>query len=94
MLTAALGRVAGAATTQKAMLLAGFDHAGQRAPYARLVGLIDGTNGRMVEHAQPAFFSGDMRSLSDAFAAMTSEKLVQRRDGAVVRQTVTYEWAR
>ncbi len=95
MLTAALGRVAGASTTQKTMLLAGFDHANQRAPYARLTSLIDGTNGgnssRMVEHG-PAFFSGDMRSLSDAFAAMSSEKFVERRDGPVVRQTVTYEW--
>jgi hypothetical protein len=98
MLTAALARVGAGTTPQIATKLAGFNHTAQRAPFARLVGLIDGTNGgtnaRRIENAQPAFFSGNMRSLSDAFAAVEGERFVERRDGAVVRQTVTYEWAR
>ena len=75
--------------------LAGFDHTSQRAPYTRLTSLIDGTNQRSSDpanHAQPAFFSDDMRSLSDSFAALESESFEERRDGPVLRQSVTYLW--
>ena len=79
-----------------ATLIAGFDHASQRASYARLTSLIDGTNqariGTDQNHAQPAFFSGNLRSLSDTFGALTSEHLTERPDGPVLRQTVTYQW--
>jgi hypothetical protein len=39
-----------------------------------------------------AFFSGDLAGLSRTFAAMQNERVVERRDGPVVRQTVTYVW--
>jgi hypothetical protein len=88
------GRPAPAA--QPATLIAGFDHATQRAPYARLTTLIDGTNQARVgdnqNHTQPAFFSGNLRSLSDAFATLASERLTERRDGSTLRQTITYDW--
>jgi len=42
----------------------------------------------------PAFFSGNLAGLSGTFAAMQSERVVERRDGAVTRQTVTYAWRR
>jgi hypothetical protein len=83
-----------------AMLIAGFDHASQRAPYARLTSLVDATNNRPA-HPQagfadasntPAFFSGNIRSLSDSFAPLESERLVQRTVDANLRQTVTYTW--
>ena len=80
--------------------LAGFDHASQRAPYTRLTGLIDGTNEPRStrtpsrEGNPPAFFSSNLRSLSDSFAALTSERITERRDGALVRQTVLYQWQR
>lgn len=79
-----------------AILIAGFDHASQRAPYARLTSLIDGTNeariGSNQNHVQPPFFSGDMRSLSDTFAAVASERLNERLEGQTLRQTVIYQW--
>jgi len=85
-----------APTTQPAALIAGFDHASQRTPYARLTTLIDGTNqsriGSNQNHVQPAFFSGNLRSLSDSFAAIASERLIERLDGTTLRQTVTYQW--
>jgi hypothetical protein len=81
----------GAAATR----MAGFDHTSQRAPYARLTSLIDGTNqapaaGEKPE--QPAYFSQNLRSLSDAFSAMASERFVERREGSNLHQTVTYQW--
>ncbi len=100
-----------APATSPATLIAGFDHTSQRAPYARLTALIDGTNhpplrtvptattdsnAPLPDPAQttsiPTFFSQDMRSLSDTFAALQSERLVQRTQGGNLRQTVTYQW--
>ena len=78
-------------------VIAGFDHASQRAPYARLTSLIDATNSAPAgadTPAAPAYFSGNLRSLSDAFASLRSERLVERRDNLTVRQTVTYQWQR
>ncbi len=86
-----------------ATLLAGFDHASQRAPYARLTSLIDGTNQPPAPStakpspdtpATPAYFSQNLRSLSDSFGAMTSERFSERREGPLLRQTVTYRWQR
>jgi len=97
-------------------LIAGFDHTSQRAPFARLTTLVDGTNQPRREPVaeippaqgsgpfppppplpppppgQPAFFSGDMRSLSDSFATLASEHFVERREGPILRQTVLYQW--
>jgi hypothetical protein len=81
-----------------ATLLAGFDHTSQRAPFARLTSLIDGTNQRPPQnpanHTPPPFFSGDMRSLSDSFAALAGESFEEHRDGPIVRQSVLYQWQR
>jgi len=85
-----------APAAEPATLIAGFDHTSQRAPYARLTSLIDGTNqarvGANQDHVQPPFFSGNMRSLSDTFAAVASEHLTERVDGQTLRQTVSYQW--
>jgi hypothetical protein len=94
----------GEATPSDATSIAVFNHASQRAPYIRLTALIDGPQradgaaegpaasrpGRAT--AAPAFFSGNIRSLSDTFAALQSERVVERSAGANLRQTVTYTW--
>jgi hypothetical protein len=84
------------APSTPATQLAGFDHTSQRAPFARLTALIDGTNQAQAAqadaHVVPAYFSGNLKSLSDSFAALTREQFSERRDGAVLRQTVTYQW--
>ena len=91
-----------AASPIPATLIAGFDHTAQRPPYARLTSLIDGTNKVAAVDAPPdpaappAFFSGNMRSLSDAFAALQSERMTERHadsaSGPILRQTVVYQW--
>ncbi len=85
-----------ATAAQSATLIAGFDHASQRAPFARLTSLIDGTNqariGANQNHVQPPFFSGNMKALSDTFAAVASEHFNERLDGQTLRQTVPYQW--
>jgi hypothetical protein len=42
---------------------------------------------------QPQFFSGNMASLSNTLAAVSSEKIEVREDGGKVRQSVIYEWS-
>jgi hypothetical protein len=84
-----------ASDRRPATIIAGFDHTTQRAPFARLTSLIDGTNHAPAAtdaHVEPAYFSGNLRSLSEAFAALGSERFEERRDGATVRQTVAYQW--
>jgi hypothetical protein len=82
----------------QARLVAGFDHAASSAPFARVSGLIDRTGPPAQSSpspgTQPAFFSGNVLTLSQTFAAMKSEHVIERRDGPVMRQTVTYAWAR
>lgn len=82
-----------------ATLLAGFDHTSQRAPYARLTSLVDGTNqprttAKPAPDATPAYFSQTLRSLSDSFATLASEHFAEHREGPILRQTVTYQWQR
>ena len=83
--------------------IAGFDHASQRAPYARLTSLIDGNNqtsGQPDAGAgdTPAYFSRNLKSLSDSFAALASEHFIERTAdtpaGPALHQTVTYQWRR
>jgi hypothetical protein len=98
------GALANSETPQaQATLIAGFDLPQERNSFARWSGLVDRTNGTTVNGAsvsaessgaQPSFFSQDMRGLGDVFAALESERVVERRDGAVTRQTVTYAWHR
>jgi len=95
----------GAASTAdaSATMIAVFSHASQRAPYARLTSLVDATNGGNSGSARdpaqgadvgaaPTFFSSNIRSLSDAFASLVSEQVVERSVDSNLRQTVTYVW--
>ena len=81
---------------QPASLLAGFDHAHERANFVNFARLVDrpnvstATSTGMVR--QPQFFSGNMASLSSTLSAVSSERIEVRGDGGTVRQTVTYQW--
>lgn len=94
-------------TSTPASLIAVFNHSSQRAPYLRLTSLIDGTNnqprhprnsaqispdGGTEVISTPAFFSGNLGSLSDALANLQSERVVERIVDSNLRQTVTYVW--
>ena len=74
-----------------ATVITGFDHTAQRPPFLRLAALIDGTN--VTKPDPPAFFSGNLGSLSEAFQTLQSERFTQFPEGSIVRQTVTYTFA-
>ena len=80
-----------------AVLIAGFNHSRERANFARFSGVVDRPNLAQSNvpgmARQPQFFSGNMASLSDTLAGVSSENIRVRVDGAKVLQTVTYEWS-
>jgi hypothetical protein len=86
------------ATSQPATLIAGFRHTQERAGFAQLTAALAYTNvstspGATPNPTQaPDFFSGSIGSLSDAFRALATERLVERRDGPLTHQTVVYTW--
>ncbi len=105
MMEAMLLRLAaGPPSPLRARLVGGFNHQDAAAPFARLSALIDkaDTNSAATMQASspdsssdgktPSYFAGDLAGLSRAFAAMRSEQVIERRDGPVIRQTVTYVW--
>lgn len=82
-----------------AVYAAGFNHARESANFVRLSSMIDRANMRGSSDAAPgaqgqppAFFSGNIASLSRVFGDMASETIVVRNTGQMVLQTVTYRW--
>jgi hypothetical protein len=82
--------------SKPASLIAGFNHARERENFSRFSELVDGPNRPDATYPgisrQPQFFSGNMASLSATLSAVAKEKIVSRKDGNRVLQTVTYEW--
>jgi hypothetical protein len=81
---------------EPAVYTAAFNHGKEAAPYFSITKLIDRANQRgassgerVAAAEQPAFFSGNIASLSQTFDAMTSEKIIVRDAGEKVTQTVT-----
>jgi hypothetical protein len=93
-------------TPLTATSIAVFNHSTQRTPYLRLTSLIDGTNHSAPTVLKPAstapdattgeaptaFFSQNLGSLSNTFADLESERVVERLVDSNLRQTVTYTW--
>jgi hypothetical protein len=83
-----------------ATLIAGFNLPQERASFVRWSGIVDKTNSGSVAQdggaggtgGEPSFFSRNMGGLGDVFAALESERVVERKDGELTRQTVTYAW--
>jgi hypothetical protein len=80
---------------EPARLIAGFDHARERTNFQRFSTIVD-RNAASEDFSsgtrEPQFFSEDMASLSQMLANVSSEKIVERRDGDKILQTVTYDW--
>jgi hypothetical protein len=79
-----------------AVLIAGFNHAAERARFTPFASVLDG---QTVAWAQdtgraPSFFSDNIGSLSSIFAGISSEKVIVRDAGDKVLEAVTYEWAK
>jgi len=84
-------------TSEPAEFIAGLNHQRERSNFARFTGLIDRpsmiSDSTQNAERQPQFFSGNMASLSDTLAAVSSEKIEVHEDGGKVRQSVIYEWS-
>lgn len=81
------------------VLAAGFNHARESKGFLGIVSPIDRANMRGSQDGAahsgsegPAFFSGNMASLSRMFAGVKSESMVERDAGAKAEQTVIYQW--
>ncbi len=74
-----------------ATLIASFDHARERGSFKQFSSVID-RNAPVPNARGPQFFSENMASLSHMFTNVSREKILERRDGNKVLQTVTYEW--
>jgi hypothetical protein len=87
---------------EPAMMLSGFNHDAAKPGYRQWTTIVDKLNPKTAaskpaeanDAESPAFFGRDMESLSTAFASLQSESFKSRQDGKLVRQTVTYLWAR
>ena len=79
-----------------------FRHTHERSNFRLLMAQLDraGNRGAADQQAEtaggqgPAFFSGDVASLSRVFSRVESERVEEKDLGAKVTQTVTYEWTR
>ena len=83
---------------QSAAVIAGFSHTAERIHFQQIASHLDhgssAAGGPGDAEKMPAFFSGNVRSLSDTFQALDSETFIERPDekSHVVRQTIVYEW--
>lgn len=79
---------------------ADFHHTAERANFVALTSLLDRIGNRGRSDGQPAgsdgdapaFFSGNIASLSRVFAQVSEERIDERDLGDHVTQTVTYQW--
>ena len=96
-----------APTSQPATYIGAFRHMQERSGFKRLSASLahaaspkragpsddDAAPESDVAGEAPDFFAGSVGSLSDSFRALATERIVERRDGPVTRQTVIYTWS-
>lgn len=93
-----LAKHGGSVTQQPATLIAGFRHTQESDPFLKLTSsLALASGGQSTPDAEseghaPDLLHDSVGSLSNAFQSLSSERIVERRDGAIVHQTVTYTW--
>lgn len=81
---------------EPARFIAGFDHARERTNFEQFFSIVDRNaagEGSSSGTREPQFFSENMASLSQMFANVSREKIVERREGDKILQTVTYDWS-
>jgi hypothetical protein len=75
-----------------------FRHKQEQGNFRRLMAQLDevghGSAGQEGSGATPAFFTGNVASLSRVFANVESERIEEIDHGNTVAQTVTYQWTR
>jgi hypothetical protein len=87
----AAGRAAG--TTLGTTLIAGFNLPQERPGLARWSNLVDRTGSAAAGGGnEPSFFSQNMLGLTEVFAPLESERVVESKEASLTRQTVVYAW--
>ena len=82
-------------TPRVALVVTGFNHTAERAPYLHLTGMLDhnATHAQPGEDAPPPFFSGNIASLSDTFRDLDTETFTESTaPDHTLHQTVLYQW--
>ncbi|HTW47564.1 MAG TPA: hypothetical protein VMD92_06440 [Acidobacteriaceae bacterium] len=100
LLESMLGRRASAATASGVTYSAVFHHAAERDSFIALTSQLDRIGNRGRPDGQtagsdgdaPAFFSGNIASLSRVLAQVAEESIEEKDLGDHVTQTVTYQW--
>jgi hypothetical protein len=85
-----------APNSEQTTLIAGFDMAQERPGFARWSALVDRNHsasaGQDSAGGEPGFFSQNMLGLTNVFAPLESERMVESKEAAQTRQTVVYTW--
>jgi hypothetical protein len=90
-----LARMDSKSTAQPAVLIAGFDHAHESGNFKQFSSIVDRNapgDGYPNASREPQFFSENVAGLSHMFGGVSSEKILERKDGNKILQTVTYDW--
>ena len=90
-----LSKLDSKSTAQPAVLMAGFDHVHESGNFKQFSSILDRNapgDGYPNASREPQFFSENVASLSRMFGGVSSEKILERKDGNTVLQTVTYDW--
>lgn len=85
-----------APNSEQTTLIAGFDMAQERPGFARWSALVDRNHSASASQdsagGEPGFFSQNMLGLTNVFAPLESERMVESKEAAQTRQTVVYTW--
>ena len=87
LLAAVLDRAGTTQPTGSPTYAAGFQHSRERANYQRMTTALDFSS----PAGAPAFFSGNIGSLSRVLSDLTAVRFTEEQQGSMTRQTVQYE---
>ena len=89
-----LGQVNSTVSAKPVLYAAGFNHDRERQNFYRLTEVVDrpSKTKEASDTPEPQFFSQNVAGLSRVFAGVKRQTMTMRRDNAVERQTVRYEW--
>ena len=99
---AILGRINIPASQLEATYAAGFFHTREQTPFLRASSIMDRARSQSSQPGavassdsrRPAFFSGNIGSLSKTLNAVESETLLSNDSGAQVNQIARYRWTK
>jgi hypothetical protein len=95
LIAAMLSNFSRKSDVKPAVFVAGLNHSGERANFARFSDVVDRPNlalSNVPGIEQPQFFSENLASLSSTLAGVSTERITVRTEGERTLQTVTYEW--